>query len=163
MRVIAVVRFSLAATLLCLIPLLLACGVQVPETAPEAAEVDAADPWALPPPPPPPYSGPLFKLAHDYPNTAVHPPSPTPWDEAIDGGYINPGNAEEYVLQVKKYIAEDMRVLLYDNANWDGDERGWYNQPWLGSIRDPLKGTYVGSEFPPAMFPQSSCNPSSKR
>ncbi|MBD2498745.1 hypothetical protein [Nostoc sp. FACHB-280] len=48
-----------------------------------------------------------------------------------------------------------MRQLIFDYERWNANEAGWYNLPWLCSIRDPIHGTYVGSSFDPNMFPLS--------
>ncbi|MEE8153766.1 MAG: hypothetical protein V3T53_02270 [Phycisphaerales bacterium] len=125
---------------------------------------DVPDPWGLPAPPPKGvYNGPLFELSHDYPAHAT-PPDPAPWRAAIGNGRITTGNADAYVQALKDNIAADMRVLLFDYANWNAGARGWYNQPWLSSTplsngtytREPIHGTYVGSAGVPAgMFPKS--------
>lgn len=130
-----------------------------------AVDTGEPNPWALPPPPPKSvYSGPLFVLSHDYPTTPVTPPDPAPWREAIGGGYINTDNAAAYVQALKDYIAEDMKILLFDYENWDPGAAGWYNIPWLtslgttnqpGILREAIRGSYVGSTFAPAMFPKS--------
>ncbi len=117
-----------------------------------AVQTAAVGPWDLPPPPPN-YNGPLFSLNHDYPTQAAPPKTP-PWQAAINFGKINVDNAAAYTQALKDYIAEDMQTLIYDYANWPS-ENGWYNQPWLSQIRDPIRGTYIGSSFPPAMFPVS--------
>jgi hypothetical protein len=48
-----------------------------------------------------------------------------------------------------------MKTLLYNYSNWDAAKAGWYNEPWLASIRESIHGTYVGSEFPANTFPKS--------
>ncbi|MCR8922257.1 hypothetical protein NO559_05705 [Dasania sp. GY-MA-18] len=110
-------------------------------------------PWQLPPPPPN-YQGPLFSLSHNYP-AAYTQPLPTAWQQAINSSRINVNNAQQYTLALKAAIAKDMRQLIYDYPNWQPAKAGWYNQPWLSDIRDPIRGSYIGSTFPPAMFPQS--------
>jgi hypothetical protein len=124
----------------------------------EAAQTAAAatTPWALPAPPPTSvYDGPLFALSHAYPAKPVAPPDPAPWRVAIDMGRIDTGNAGAYTQALKDHIAADMRVLLFDYANWDAGRAGWYNMPWLAPVREPIHGTYVGSSFPKGMFPVS--------
>ncbi len=122
---------------------------------PEVVEA-TPNPWALPTPPPKSaYDGPLFQLSHAYPSQEA-PPNPAPWREAIGNGQITTQNAGAYVQALKDYIAKDMQVLLFDYQNWDAGASGWYNQPWLASVREPIHGTYVGSSgMPPAMFPKS--------
>jgi len=110
--------------------------------------------FALPKPPPPEvYDGPLFELSHDYPERAKR--RREPWRKAIGYREIDVSNAYAYVEALKDYVADDMQVLLFDYENWDAAERGWYNQPWLSTIREPIHGTYVGSTFPAGMFPRS--------
>lgn len=114
------------------------------------------DPFALPAPPPSNvYDGPVFALSHDYPTTVVQPPNPAPWQAAIGFEPIDRSNAADYVRALKDYIAADMRTLLFDYASWDAADAGWYNQPWLGPVRESIHGTYVGSTFPAQMFPLS--------
>lgn len=120
------------------------------------AQAADPDPWAVPAPPPESaYDGPLFVLSHAYPETPVAPPDPAPWRQAIGWGEIDGSNALAYVNALKDHIADDMKTLLFDYANWNGDAAGWYNQPWLATIREPIHGTYVGSTFTPEMFPVS--------
>ena len=153
------------ALVLCAAVLLSACGDSdnggvAPTPTPTSTAVPTAtataNPFALPSPPPSSvYSGPLFQLSHTYPPTPVLPPDPPPWRQAIGLGQINTQNAPAYVQALKDYIASDMRTLLFDYSHWDAAAAGWYNQPWLGPVREPIHGTYVGSTFPAAMFPIS--------
>lgn len=95
--------------------------------------------------PPAGYSGPTFTLSHDYPANAPVPAMP--WRAAINNGTINTANAAAYTQALKNAVADDMRVLLQDYAHWDAAKRGWYNEPWLGAIREPIHGMYVGSSI----------------
>ncbi|WP_223631753.1 hypothetical protein [Corallococcus sp. EGB] len=99
--------------------------------------------------------GPLFRLSHDYPQTPVAPPANPPWIAALKGQPISKANALAYVNALKAYIAPSMQTLLYDYARWDAASAGWYNEPWLASIRESIHGTYVGSEFPASTFAAS--------
>ena len=135
-----------------------ACSPEDPAAALGDAEPpeDSVDPWALPPPPPKDqYDGPLFRLSHDYPEAQVMPVEPLLWRQAIGNGTIDTSNAGAYTQALKDYIAGDMKTLLFDYPSWSAAAAGWYNVPWLADIRDPIHGTYVGSSFPPAMFPIS--------
>ena len=123
---------------------------------PPKPEVVKADPWALPPAPPSSvYSGPLFAMSHAYPSTPVAPPADPPWRKASGGGLITMANAGAYTQALKDYVAADMKVLLYDYPAWDAGKAGWYNAPWLTSVREPIHGTYVGSSFTKDYFPLS--------
>ena len=101
------------------------------------------------------YSGPLFNLSHDYPTSPVAPPANPPWIAALKGRPIGKDNAIAYVNALKDYIAADMKTLLYNYPQWDAAKAGWYNEPWLASIRESIHGTYVGSEFPANTFAAS--------
>lgn len=102
---------------------------------------------------PPGYKGPLFELSHDYPSWLVVPLGDPPWRKAIGNGQITVDNAAAYVAALKDHIAADMRVLLLDYTRWNAAERGWYNEPWLGYIRESIHGMYVGTtDFPAALF-----------
>ena len=101
------------------------------------------------------YSGPLFQLSHDYPTTLKPPPANPPWIAALKGQPIGKGNAVAYVNALKAYVTPAMKQLIFDYANWNAAKAGWYNEPWLASIRESIYGTYVGSEFPASTFSQS--------
>jgi hypothetical protein len=106
-------------------------------------------------PPQSQYSGPLFQLSHNYPTTQKAPPANPPWIQALGGKPIGKDNAIAYVNALKDYIADDMKTLLYNYPAWNAEAAGWYNEPWLASIRESIHGTYVGSEFPANTFPKS--------
>lgn len=126
-----------------------------PELNPEqTASTDG--PWALPAPPPKSvYDGKLFVLSHDYPVPPVAAPAEPPWRKAIGNQPISTANAALYAAAAKAYVAPDMKTLIFDYDQWDAGKAGWYNLPWLAPVREPIHGAYVGSSFPPAMFPQS--------
>jgi hypothetical protein len=93
-------------------------------------------------PPASAYAGPLFKLSYRYPQALPAPAMP--WREAIGNRPLTPRNAATYAQALKDAIAPDIRVLLLDYANWNADQRGWYNDPWLGAQREPIHGLLVG-------------------
>lgn len=109
------------------------------------------------------YTGPTFKISHDYPQSASAPAMP--WRTAINNEQISPANALAYVEALKAAVGDDMRVMLQDYQNWDAGKRGWYNEPWMGKtsntarggrFREPLRGMYVGSSvFPKELFKAS--------
>ncbi|MDB5959468.1 MAG: hypothetical protein JWP59_762, partial [Massilia sp.] len=109
------------------------------------------------------YSGPIFKLSHDYPASAPAPAMP--WRTAINNAPISPANAQAYTEALKAAVGDDMRVLLQDYQNWDAGKRGWYSEPWMGKssdakkgarFREPLRGMYVGSsDMPAGLFKES--------
>lgn len=89
------------------------------------------------------YDGPLFKLSYHYPATAPVPAMP--WRDAINNGMITTQNANAYAQALKNAVAKDMRVMIEDYAQWDAEQRGWYNEPWLGALRESIHGMYVGT------------------
>lgn len=100
------------------------------------------------------YSGPLFALSYAYPASAPVPQMP--WRTAIGNGLITTANAGRYAQALKASIGSDMRVLLENYPGWNAAQRGWYNEPWLASQREPVHGMYVGSsELGTSLFPKS--------
>jgi hypothetical protein len=98
------------------------------------------------------YKGPVFKLSHEYPPTAV-PPKSFPWRTAIGNGPITVTNAGVYVEALKNYVAPSMRLMLTDSPQWNAARLGWYGEPWTGYLREATHGVYVGSSpFPPELF-----------
>jgi len=104
-------------------------------------------------PPPAQYKGPLFQLNHNWPAQPLQPISNPPWSKAIGGGLINKTNAAAYVAALKEYVSVNARQLLLDYQNWDAAKARWYNEPWLGSIRESIHGTYSAGQFGPEIFP----------
>ncbi len=95
------------------------------------------------------FTGTSFSLKHDYPIMgSVKIPKTYPWKKVTNSGSINSTNALDYVLALKKHISVDMEKLLYDYDNWDSNKESWYQSIWLGSVREPIHGMYVGSGFP---------------
>jgi hypothetical protein len=102
---------------------------------------------------PPNWKGHLFELSHAYPTVVPPVQGDPPWQVAIGKGRITVDNAAAYVAALKEAIAPDMKIMLLNNAAWNAAKRGWYNEPWLGSLRESLHGMYVGSaDFPKALF-----------
>ena len=89
------------------------------------------------------YNGPLFKLNHQYPSHSDAPAMP--WRTTINNGVITTQNAGSYAQALKEAVGKDMRVLLEDYPHWNAQERGWYNEPWLGTQRESIHGMYVGT------------------
>ncbi len=105
---------------------------------------------------PPGYKGPLFQLSHAYPAQPLPPLANPPWRAAIGNGPITPSNAAAYVAALKDYVAPAMRKMLLDNKRWNAPAEGWYNEPWLGDIREPTHGMYVGNdEAPVSQYPRT--------
>ena len=104
-------------------------------------------------PTPAQYKGPLFQLSHGWPTQALPPISNPPWSKAIGGGLITKTNAALYLAALKQYVSANSRQLLLNYQNWDAAKAHWYNEPWLGSIRESIHGTYPAGRFGPSIFP----------
>ncbi|GAB3455967.1 hypothetical protein GCM10027321_09260 [Massilia terrae] len=115
----------------------------------------AADPYAdhngiLPPG----YRGPTFKLSYRYP--ANLPAPAMPWRSAIGGQPISIYNAPGYVAALKDAVARDMRDLLHDCGCWNAEQRGWYNDIWLGAEREAIHGLSVAiGSVDTSLFPRT--------
>ncbi|BBH53757.1 hypothetical protein [Fluviispira sanaruensis] len=108
------------------------------------------------------YNGPKFKLSFNYPNSSK-PAENTPWRTSIKNERITVNNAEIYTEALKDAVSKDMRVLIQNYPEWNADDRGWYNEPWLGrayknnlkpkeenpnpKLRESIHGMYVGSDL----------------
>jgi len=57
---------------------------------------------------------------------------------------------------VKGYIGPDMRILILDYLHWNAGQKRCYNLPWIFPLRDPIHGTYAGTQFDPTSFPLSN-------
>lgn len=99
------------------------------------------------------YSGPLFKLSHDWPRAPLPPLQHAPWREAIGNGPITVQNAPAYAAALKAAVADNARQLILHYDQWDAAQAGWYNEPWLGSLREAIRGTYPAGTFGPSIFP----------
>ncbi len=104
-------------------------------------------------PPKDDYAGPLFNLSHDWPARPLAPLAHTPWQAAIDDGPINPQNAPAYANALKEAVAANARNLLMHYDTWDAAKAGWYNEPWMGTAREAIHGTYFAGQFGPSIFP----------
>ncbi len=98
------------------------------------------------------YSGPLFKLNHAWPAT-LPPLGGAPWQVAIDNGTISVKNAPAYAKALKDAVTKNGRDLIMHYDTWDAAKAGWYNEPWLGSLREAIHGTYEAGQFGPSIFP----------
>lgn len=106
-------------------------------------------------PPPAQYGGPMFKLSHDWPAEELPPVKDPPWFKAIGGGAIDAQNAPYYVAALKEHVGASARTLLLDYAHWDAAKAHWYNEPWMGSARESIHGTYPGGQFEVSVFPHT--------
>lgn len=99
------------------------------------------------------YQGPTFNLSHDWPSQPLPPLNNPPWQVAIGGRRITTQNADAYVDALKKYVGVNARTLLLNYKEWDAAKAHWYNEPWLGSKRESIHGTYAAGQFGPSIFP----------
>ena len=91
------------------------------------------------------YNGPFFKLNHAWPTTPLPPITNAPWQAAINNGPLTVANAPAYAAALKAAVAVNGRNLIMHYDTWDAAKAGWYNEPWLGSLREAIRGTYQGS------------------
>ncbi len=105
-------------------------------------------------PPSSQYHGPMFKLSHNWPTKPLPPLNSAPWREAIGNKQITVENASAYAAALKEYVAPVARQLLLD-PHFDASAAHWYNEPWLGSIRESIHGTYTAGQFGPGVFPNT--------
>ncbi len=96
------------------------------------------------------YKGPQFALSHAYPGDL--PPPPMPWRETLKGQPISKETASAYADVLKETVSTDMKVLIADYPAWNAGERGWFNQPWLSSIREPIHGMFQATTTNASLF-----------
>jgi hypothetical protein len=101
------------------------------------------------------YQGPLFVLNHAWPTTPLPPLKNAPWQVAIGNGKITPENAAAYAEALKTAVSANGRALIMHYDTWNAERAGWYNEPWLGSLRESIHGTYDAGEFGPGIFPNT--------
>lgn len=99
------------------------------------------------------YPGPLFTVNHGWPTRPLAPLTDAPWQAAIGGGRITVANAPAYAAALKAAVSANGRALVVGHGTWNAATAGWYNEPWLGSQREAISGTYQAGEFGPAIFP----------
>lgn len=99
------------------------------------------------------YAGPLFKLNGAWPKAPLPPLQNPPWQAAIAGQPISVANAPAYADALRTYVAKNAKALIMNYASWDASTARWFNEPWLGSIRESIHGTYPAGEFGPGIFP----------
>lgn len=99
------------------------------------------------------FPGPFFVLNHAWPQQPLPPLENPPWRAAIGNGRITPANAAAYADALRAAVAPVARRLITDHQHWDAAAAHWYNEPWLGSRRDSISGTYAAGDFLPDVFP----------
>ena len=105
------------------------------------------------------YTGPRYRLNHNYPTRPPASPAEPPWRSALQGKPIGKDNAIAYVQALKAYVAGDLKTLVDDYRNWDPFAAGWYDQPWIAPKivkwpgREPIQGAYPGPQFTKTVYP----------
>lgn len=97
------------------------------------------------------YPDSLFVLSHDYPAT-VAPVVDPPWQRALKGQPISAANVFAYMDSLKSYIAPRILPFFTNNTSWTAAKYGWFHEPWLGTQREAVMGTYLGNGNPANMF-----------
>ena len=92
------------------------------------------------------FNGPFFKANYNYP--AIVPQRSYPWEEVLEGKPLTKSNAAAYVMAVKQYIADDMRIMIDQPEKWIGSSNklNWYNQAWSAQSYPRNKGWGTGWE-----------------
>lgn len=104
------------------------------------------------------YAAPLFTLSHNYPSDPMPPLVNPPWQQALKGQPLGKDNALAYVEGIKQYVSSAIEQYLKDPASFNADSAGYYEEPWTGSLREAVLGTYVGSGFGPETFSSLDSN-----
>jgi hypothetical protein len=97
------------------------------------------------------YNGPLFMLSHDYPTTVTPAVNPL-WQQALNGQPISESNVFAYMDSLKTYVAPNVLPFFNSHATWTAAKYGWFQEPWMGSQREAILGTYLGNGNPANMF-----------
>ncbi len=100
--------------------------------------------------PPPNYKGPVFQLSHAYPKSVPTPAMP--WRDTLNGQPISKGTAGAYANALRQAVSADVQVLVAKYPEWNAAKRGWYNQPWLSGIREPIHGMFSATQTPGSLF-----------
>lgn len=98
------------------------------------------------------YDGPLFRFNYQYPSR-IQEPLEMPWREVLDGMPLSKANAHDYVLALKQFVEDPMRIFVTQPEVWNQHpQTGWYSMLWAGEDipvtgwegRDAIYGTYTG-------------------
>lgn len=100
---------------------------------------------------PPGYVGPSFSLSHNYPKS-ISTPVVMPWQATLKGLPISKNTAPAYAMALKEAVSADINVLVNDYPNWNAEQRGWFNQPWLSASRDPIHGMFSATVTDASLF-----------
>ncbi|MEN4759170.1 hypothetical protein ABEG63_02425 [Chryseobacterium sp. C39-AII1] len=84
----------------------------------------------------------FFQLNADYPRT-----QPSVGFKFINefNQPITVENAETYVSKMKEYASPVITKMINEKDKFNAKEVGWFHEPWMGSQRDPIMGTYPGN------------------
>ncbi len=107
------------------------------------------------------WSGSFRTANYAYPTAPV----PSKWIAGADGGRINAGNALQYMMRLKAFVAPALSDVVDDPLSWTPAKAGWYDMMWSaqgsrlpdGSIdpnsgREALMGSYTGQILQPFTF-----------
>ncbi len=97
------------------------------------------------------YNGPLFTLSHNYPTTPTTVVDPS-WQNALNGQPISDKNVFAYMDSLKTHVAPNVMPFFTNHNDWSAAKYGWFNEPWMGSQREAILGSYLGNGNPANMF-----------
>ena len=98
------------------------------------------------------YDGPLFQFNYHYPSI-LEAPRDMPWRASLDGMPLSKATAYEYVMALKQFVDDPMRMLVTQPEEWNRHPpTHWYSMLWAGEEipttgwegREAIYGTYTG-------------------
>jgi hypothetical protein len=123
-------------------------------TMPLCAKEEVINPFAVNNgaiPPKGEYDGSLFQFNYNYPTDVK--PQKNPWTKVLHGKPLTKENAHEYIMELKKYVANPMKTFVEQPQKWNkSSQKGWYSMLWAGENveqtgwegRESIYGTYTG-------------------
>jgi hypothetical protein len=75
-----------------------------------------------------------------------------PWRDTLNGQPISKDTAGAYANALRAAVSADVQVLVANYPAWNAAKRGWYNQPWLSQIREPIHGMFSATQTPGCLF-----------
>ncbi len=97
------------------------------------------------------YAGPKFHLSYQYPASAPADQI-RPWTKTLHGQELTKSTAGAYVAELMRYVRDDLAHLVDEYGTWDAAAAGWYNEPWIASLREPVHGMYVATTTDASLF-----------
>lgn len=103
----------------------------------------------------PKHHGKLFEINCAYPEELPH--SVFQLSDAFQSP-LNKDNANSYILELKHHVTPVLEQFIFDNANWNAKKEGWFHEPWIGDLREPILGCYNGNNNQKGTFTNVDVN-----